>query len=217
MTDFYQIRANYDSDSIVMYQAYSDVISDPAIQGQKFQPPFSFTRMTWIKPSFFWLMHRSNWGQKTNQNRILAVYIKRSCWEKALSLGVLTSPENHIHGSGANWEQQFNQAKVHVQWDTERSQKGAALTYFSIQVGLSRHIIQEYVDDWIVKIEDLTSLVRKLNKLRKAGDKNFSKYVPREKYYPLPEGMGEHLMIQSGFNSKIKKHNNKNSNRKLSN
>lgn len=205
MTDLYEIRANYDRDTIVIYQAYSDAIADPAIRDQKFQAPFSFMRMTWIKPSFFWLMHRSNWGQKSNQTRILAVHIKRSCWERALSLGVLTSPENHIHGSGAKWDQLFNNAKVHVQWDTERSQKGAALMHFSIQVGLSCHIIQEYVDDWVVKIEDITSQVHKLNKLRKAGDKNFAKHLPSERVYPVPESIGGHLMIKGISESKAKK------------
>ncbi|WP_141653813.1 DUF4291 family protein, partial [Erwinia billingiae] len=27
-------------------------------------PPFSMTRMTWIKPSFLWMMYRSGWGMK---------------------------------------------------------------------------------------------------------------------------------------------------------
>ena len=196
MADLYEIRANYDRSSIVMYQAYSDDIADPALTKQKFVEPFSFARMTWIKPSFFWLMHRSNWGQKPNQHRILAVHINRAGWEKALSLGVLTSPENKIHGSGRKWEQAFNQAKVHVQWDTERSLSGAALTYFSIQVGLSRHIIAEFVNDWIVKIEDLTPLVQKLNKLRKEGSKNISKHLPPEKIYPVSAELGAHLMIR---------------------
>ena len=195
MTDLYQIRANYDRDTIVIYQAYGDAIATPAVRDQRFQAPFSFTRMTWIKPSFFWLMHRSNWAQKANQTRILAVHIKRDCWEKALALGVLTSPEKQTHGSGKEWDKLFNEAAVHVQWDTERSQKGAALNHFSIQVGLSRSVIQEFVDDWIVKIEDITPLVHKLNKLRKAGDKNFSRYLPKESPYPIPEGVGEHLMI----------------------
>ncbi len=197
MPALYEIRANYDRDTIVMYQAYADSIADPALRNQKFQTPFSFTRMTWIKPSFLWLMHRSNWGQKVNQTRVLAVRIKRSGWEKALSLGVLTSPENHIHGSGMAWEEQFNKAIVHVQWDTERSPKGAPLTHFSIQVGLSRHIIGEFVDDWVINIEDMTPLVHKMNKMRKIGDKRFTKHLPPEKVYPVPHELGGHLMINS--------------------
>ena len=45
----YEIRANYDKDTIVIYQAYSPAIADPALKHQKFVTPFH--RMTWIKPS----------------------------------------------------------------------------------------------------------------------------------------------------------------------
>lgn len=196
MAELYEIRAKYDRDTIVMYQAYSSAIADPALKNQTFVEPFSFTRMTWIKPSFAWLMHRSNWAKKSNQKRILAVHIKRSGWEKALSLGVLTSPEKNIHGTRKKWEQDFRKAKVHVQWDTERSQKGTPLPYYSIQVGLSRHIITEYVKDWIVKIEDLTPLVHKLYRLRREGGKNFSKNLPPEKVYPVSKELGRHLKIK---------------------
>ncbi len=113
-----------------------------------------------------------------------------------MSLGVLTSPENDIHGSGKKWDENFRNAKVHVQWDTERNHKGAPLSYYSIQVGLSRNIITEYAEDWTVKIEDMTSLVHKLNKLRKEGSKNFSKYLPPEKVDPISEGLGRHLKIK---------------------
>ncbi|MEJ2609289.1 MAG: DUF4291 domain-containing protein [Candidatus Thiodiazotropha sp.] len=197
MAELYEIRADFNRDTTVMYQAYSDSIADPALKMQRFIAPFSFSRMTWIKPSFFWLMHRSNWGKKPNQNRILAVHIKRSGWEKALSHGVLTSPEKSIHGSAKKWDEAFKKAKVHVQWDTERNQNGTALTYFSIQVGLSRHIITEFIEDWIVKIEDVTPLVLKLNKLRKEGNKNFIKHLPSESVYPISKELGSHLMIKT--------------------
>lgn len=47
-------------------------------------------------------------------------------------------------------------AHVHVQWDTERSPRGAALDHYSIQIGLSRHIIREFVDSWILRIDDIS-------------------------------------------------------------
>ena len=85
MSASYEIRADYDARSIVVYQAYSPSIALPALQAQRFVPPFSFGRMTWIKPSFLWLMERSNWGRKVGQERILAVRITREGWEEALS------------------------------------------------------------------------------------------------------------------------------------
>lgn len=60
-----EIRADYDRDTIVVYQAYRPQIADAALAAGRFVPPFSFGRMTWIKPSFLWLMERSNWGQKS--------------------------------------------------------------------------------------------------------------------------------------------------------
>ncbi|MDF1744403.1 MAG: DUF4291 domain-containing protein [Gimesia sp.] len=195
MSKLYEIRANYDRDTIVVYQAYSSQIADPALKQQKFVAPFSFQRMTWIKPSFLWLMHRSNWGQKSGQTRILAVRITRAGWEKALSLGVLTSPEKQVYASGKEWEQEFKTAPVHIQWDTERSPRGAALPCFSIQVGLSRHIIQEYVDEWIVEIEDLTPVVRKLNEIRRGSSKSLKRFLPPEKMYPVNAEWGRNLLL----------------------
>ncbi|QDT42192.1 hypothetical protein Pan241w_22730 [Gimesia alba] len=195
MTSLYEIRADYDRETIVVYQAYSSQIADAALKAQKFVAPFSFQRMTWIKPSFLWLIHRSNWGQKPGQTRILGVRIRRDGWEKALSLGVLTSPEKQVYASRKVWEQEFNKAPVHIQWDTERSPRGAALPCFSIQVGLSRHIIREFVDEWIVSIEDLTPVVRKLNAIRKGSSKSLKRFLPPEKVYPVSAEWGRKLLI----------------------
>jgi hypothetical protein len=142
-----EIRADFDTQSIVVYQAYASDIALPALRAQKFVTPFSFHRMTWIKPSFLWLMERSNWGQKAGQQNILAVRISRAGWDEALGLGVLTSYESGVHRNPNEWQNQFEKALVHVQWDPERSIRGADLGINSIQVGISRHLIQRYVDE----------------------------------------------------------------------
>ena len=71
----YEIRADYDSQSIIVYQAYEKAIALPAVQNNRFVPPFSLNRMTWIKPSFLWIMERSNWGLKSGQEMIFAIRI----------------------------------------------------------------------------------------------------------------------------------------------
>src|SRR5207302_648942 len=129
-------------------------IAVPAIENNRFVPPFSLNRMTWIKPSFLWLMERSNWGLKAGQEHILAVRITRRGWEETLSRAVLTFPNPAVYRDYDDWKQQFDRAPVHVQWDPERSFRGAALEHKSIQVGLSRHIVERYVDEWTVKIQD---------------------------------------------------------------
>lgn len=90
----YEIRADYDRDTIVVYQAYRNEIGKPATKNKKFTPPFSFNRMTWIKPSFLWMMERCGYGQKAGQECILAIKIKRSAWEYALSQAVLSHPQD---------------------------------------------------------------------------------------------------------------------------
>ena len=65
-------------------------------------------------------MHRSNWGQKSGQDRVLAVRIKRTGWEKALSLAVPTSFVPGVFASPEDWAAQFAVAHVHLQWDPER-------------------------------------------------------------------------------------------------
>jgi hypothetical protein len=172
------------------------MIADPALKAQRFVPPFSFHRMTWIKPSFLWLMHRSNWGQKGGQERVLAVRIKRVGWEKALSLAVLTSFEPSIFRSPEEWREQFQQAQVHLQWDPERSVRGAGLPYYSIQVGLSRHIIREYVEEWITGIEDFTPRVRKIYDLLQRGQADKAeRQLPPERVYPVSTERARRLLI----------------------
>jgi len=55
-----QIRAVYDEATITVYQAYSTSIAIAAVKEQKLSasPDFSGSRMTWIKPSWCWMMYR---------------------------------------------------------------------------------------------------------------------------------------------------------------
>ena len=82
-----QIRALYDAYTIRVYQAYSDAIADSALAHGRFvSPPFKMERMTWIKPSFLWMMYRAGWGLKDEgQKRILAIDITREGFEWALA------------------------------------------------------------------------------------------------------------------------------------
>ncbi len=190
----HEIRAHYDAASIVVYQAYRPAIALPAVQHNRFVPPFSLNRMTWIKPSFLWMMERSNWGTKSGQEHVLAVRITRQGWEDALSHAVHTSFEQGIYRDHDDSRRQFKEATVHVQWDPERTLRGASLPYRSIQVGLSRHIIQRYVEEWTVEIRDITPLVRKLSTLIQSGNaSNAQDLLPNERVYPLPAPIAHRL------------------------
>jgi hypothetical protein len=191
-----EIRASFDREGIVVYQAFSPAIADAALRSQRFVEPFSMGRMTWIKPSFLWLMHRSNWGLKSGQERTLAVTITRSGWEQALGQGVLTVYEERVFRSKTDWDRQFQSASVHIQWDTERNLRGAGLGQYSIKVGLSRQVIREYVENWTLRIEDLTPKVAKMRDLLRSGRADEAKrHLPSERLYPISEPLAHRLFI----------------------
>ncbi|MFD0377087.1 DUF4291 domain-containing protein [Streptomyces sp. NPDC059525] len=181
----YEIRADHDAHTIVVYQAYAPAIADAALRAGRFVAPFSFGRMTWIKPSFLWLMHRSNWARKPGQERILAVRISRTGWEEALSRAVLTTTSDPAALAGA---------AVHVQWDPERSARGAALNHYSIQVGIGRDLIRTFTDEWTTGITDLTPQVRKAAALIQGGQAaKAQRLLPPERVYPLPAALEARL------------------------
>ncbi|EFB2827490.1 DUF4291 domain-containing protein [Escherichia sp. 93.0816] len=186
MADYFEIRADYNQHTITVYQAYNDVIADVAIRDGRFGVPFSFNRMTWIKPSFMWMMERSNWGLKKDQQRILAIRIKRTFFDALLEQAVLTTPEVHVYPRVGIWEALFAQANVYVQWDPERSINGKKLEHRSLQVGISRNLISQFNEDAMVAIDDLTPLVRKCHNLLINGKTTQAKsFLPPEKIYPV--------------------------------
>ncbi|MBC7805167.1 MAG: DUF4291 domain-containing protein [Akkermansiaceae bacterium] len=190
-----QIRADFDGETIVVYQAFSAQIALPSVAAKRFVAPFSLHRMTWIKPSFLWLMERSDWGLKSGQEHILAVRITRAGWEEALSLGILTHPEPKLYPDSDAWRTRFEEATVHIQWDPERSLRGAKLER-SIQVGISRHLIERYVDEWITDIIDLTPRVRKMHDLLKRGQTEQAKrLLPAEHVYRLKNEIARRIGV----------------------
>jgi hypothetical protein len=192
-----QIRADFDRDTIVVYQAYNDQIADAALSHGRFTEPFSRSRMTWVKPSFLWMMERSGWGTKANQERTLAVRMSRAGWEEALSLAELTSYTPGVHPDHETWQHRFDQATTRVQWDPERDLRGGKLQHRSIQVGISRIVVDRYVDEWIVSINDYSPLVHKIGKALKGGDRSLAKRLlpPQREYILSSAELAERLGI----------------------
>jgi hypothetical protein len=184
----HEIRADYDDKSIIVYQAYAETIAQPAIQNNRFVPPFSMNRMTWIKPSFLWMMERSNWGLKAGQEMVLAIRITREGWEEALSQATLTTYDPQVYRDYDEWNERLKQTAVRIQWDPEKTLRGKSMEIRSIQVGLGRAIVERYVDVWTMEIKDMTPLVRKMYRLLQQGQEAKAKeLLPRERVYPLTQ------------------------------
>ena len=128
-----EIRAVFDKETITVYQAYRKEIALLAVKAQTFVPPFKIERMTWIKPSFLWMMYRSGWAEKEGQEHILAIKIKREGFEWALENACLSTFKEHIYKTHENWKEKLNNTPVRIQWDPEKSIKLGNLDYKSIQ------------------------------------------------------------------------------------
>lgn len=162
---YQQIRAVYDATTIRVYQAYSDAIADSALaHGTFVSPPFKMDRMTWIKPSFLWMMYRAGWGLKdAGQKRILAIDITREGFEWALAHSCLSHADTTMKKE--EWERLKNSAPVRIQWDPERDLLLQPLPYRAIQIGLSKEAVELYVREWIHRITEVTNLAHTIRDL----------------------------------------------------
>ncbi|HEX6681947.1 MAG TPA: DUF4291 domain-containing protein [Candidatus Limnocylindrales bacterium] len=187
-----QIRATYNDDTLTVYQAYSPAIAVPAVAAGRLVEPFKRERMTWVKPSFLWMMYRSGWASQPGQEHVLAVEIRRDGFEWALSRACLSHFDRDLYPDQDAWARRLRESPVRVQWDPERSLSLQPLEYRSLQVGLSADAVRRYVDEWTVGITDVTGLAHRIRELVRTGERDAAAgLLPPERPYPLPPQVGE--------------------------
>ncbi|MFK7774537.1 MAG: DUF4291 domain-containing protein [Saprospiraceae bacterium] len=164
------IIAQSDDDTITVYQAYNNAIANYAIANQKFGgSSYSFSRMTWVKPNFMWMMYRAGWATKENQERILAIKIKHEGFNKILREAVYSSFQEQIYKTHEAWKTKLAASKVRLQWDPDHDPQGAKLERKAIQLGIRGEMLQELNQAWITEISDVTDFVKEQHRFAK-GD-----------------------------------------------
>ncbi|RAJ02259.1 uncharacterized protein DUF4291 [Chitinophaga skermanii] len=190
------IRASYDEETITVYQAFNTHIAQAAVRRGTFCAPFKRDRMTWIKPSFLWMMYRSGWATKENQEHILAVKLKRAGFEEALSMATLATFNTFIYTTKEDWQSQLQSTPVRVQWDPEKDLHLNPLPYRSIQIGLSGEAVHRYLDNWIVDVQDITPFCKEVHHLVQTNQLEAAQQeLPAELEYPLPFKIGETINL----------------------
>ena len=174
-----QIRETYDDDTIVVYQSFNESIANEAITLGKFGPLFMPNRMTWIKPSFLWMMYRSGWGKKHNQEHILAISIKREAFDNLVK-AAMPNYESEIYNNDNI--KQYSAPNIRIQWDPERYINGNPREIRSIQIGIRGPLSDKYKNEWITKIKDITDYVKDLKK-RLDNNEDISSLLPKEEVY----------------------------------
>ncbi|MFF5917924.1 DUF4291 domain-containing protein [Streptomyces flavochromogenes] len=193
----YRIRALHTDRTVTVYQAYRPGIGLPAAREGRFPAAWKRDRMTWIKPSFLWMMYRSGWGKKEGQETVLAVEITREGFEWALRNACLSHYKRGFHPDQATWKRELRQAPARVQWDPERDPHLRALPYRSLQLGLSGEASRRYADEWTVSVRDVTPLAHRVHELVRSGAPEAARLLlPREEPYPEPPGLLDHLRGQ---------------------
>merc|ERR1712217_906529 len=134
-------------------------IADWALENQKFGGPnFNPTRMTWIKPSFAWMLYRAGYGHKDkNQARILKVKLPHDAVADILS----RCRDGHGNGGGEG----------RVQWDPARTllrghgggkgREPAQSGGRAIQIGMKGPLSCYYVSQ-ALSIVDVTALAHEV-------------------------------------------------------
>ena len=154
-----RILAQFDDDTVIVYQAYRPSIGVFAIENGYFGGDFKLSRMSWIKPNFLWMMYRSQWGQSEGQEIILAVRLKRTFFDSLLAQAVPSSFEASEFGTRVEWEAAVEISDVRLQWDPDHFPTGEKCERRAIQLGLRGGFLEAYSKREIVQIIDMTSFV----------------------------------------------------------
>ncbi|WP_411101545.1 DUF4291 domain-containing protein [Streptomyces sp. cmx-4-9] len=187
-----RIRAVHTANTVTVYQAYDPRLGVPAARDGRFPPDWKRERMTWVKPSFLWMMYRCGWAAKPGQETVLAIEVTREGFDRALGEACLSHHAPGVHPDRDTWRRALRTASVRVQWDPERDLHLNALPYRSLQLGLSGPASRAYADEWTVSIRDVTPLAREVHSLVRAGEDTAARaLLPVE--LPYPAGPLPHL------------------------
>ena len=153
------ILAQFNDTSIIVYQAYRSNIGRFAAKHQYFGGDFSLQRMSWIKPNFLWMMYRSGWGTKPDQEVTLAIRLKRAAFDEILGQAVHSSFNPRFYADEIEWQNAVAGSNVRLQWDPDHGPSGSKLERRAIQLGLRGEALAKYAREWILEISDISEFV----------------------------------------------------------
>ena len=176
------ILAQFDDDTVIVYQAYRPVIGRFAATHGVFGGDFSFTRMSWVKPNFLWMMYRCGWGTKENQEVTLGLRIRRAFFDTLLADAVPSSWDVEQFPTEAEWAQAVERSSVRLQWDPDHNPSGAKLQRRAIQLGLRGERLEAFARRELLEVIDLSDFVTEQRE-RLAASGPSAIVTPRERVY----------------------------------
>jgi hypothetical protein len=175
------IMAQFDDHSIYVYQAYRPSIAKFATENQRFGGDFSFSRMSWIKPNFLWMMYRAGWASKEGQEHILAIRLRRHFFDELLRQVVPSTFDPARFVSREAWQSSVATSDVRLQWDPDHDPSGKSVQRRAVQLGLRGDALRRYGEKDLISVEDITAFV--VEQREHLGD-DFRKLItPAERVY----------------------------------
>ncbi|QDU80520.1 hypothetical protein Pla110_22500 [Polystyrenella longa] len=190
------ILASFDDDTIWVYQAYSPKIGLFAASNGYFGGEFRYSRMSWIKPNFLWMMYRSNWGQSSGQKVVLGIRLNRDFFDSILNQAVPSSfkPEQFVTHEA--WKSALSQSEVRLQWDPDHLPNGDKEERKAIQLGLRGETLEAYGKREIVEIVDMSEFVAG-QRANASGERFDELITPLERPYLPSKQIRTHLGLET--------------------
>lgn len=179
-----RIRADWNVSGIYVYQAFRPATVAAAVTLGTFGPGFGPDRLTWIKPSFGWILHRSEYATAHRQEAIARVHLSHEGFQHILGQSIETVYDPSLFSTCEHWTDTLSRGDVRHQWDPDRDLRGARLEHRALQVGIRGLAIRRYVNEWILGIEDVTPLAREIGQAVRMR-RSVLPAVPIEREYPL--------------------------------
>jgi hypothetical protein len=189
------ILAHFDETSVIVYQAYRSSIGRFAVENGRFGGEFNFSRMSWVKPNFLWMMYRSGWGTKVDQEVTLAIRIRREFFDSLLAQAISSSWVRELFETEEEWAKAVSDSSVRLQLDPDHAPSGAKLERRAIQLGLRGEILKAFATNEPIEVIDLTAFVAEQRSvLADRGVLGLLTPVERE-YIPADSNVAERLWL----------------------
>lgn len=182
---FRRVYAAYDENGVFVYQAFRPEIVAAAVGKGTFGAGFTRDRLTWIKPSFGWMLHRSGYASKHRQEAIARIHLSHEGFLAILAQAVPTYHVPELFPDARDWAAALARSDARVQWDPDRDLLGRPLGRRAIQIGIRGEAVRRYVDEWVLGVEDVTPLARAVGEAARSRARRLP-LAPEEKDYPLP-------------------------------
>jgi hypothetical protein len=142
---------------------------------------FSYSRMSWVKTNFLWMMYRSGWGTKPNQEVTLGLRLRRAFFDALLLQAIPSTWDRELFATEKEWAQAGKSSCVRLQWDPDHHPAGAKLERRAIQLGLRGEVLEAFGQRELLEVIDLSAFVAEQRERLSGSGSELE--TPRERVY----------------------------------